>query len=208
LASLRASTCPTPECAATSQHLDRIISNNSIPAIKKDLSNMEEMKYLGGYPEETQRQARLLVDNGRLAEVLLKKYALAHDIRTDKALYQYVSQLKKEFLGNAEAVSKVVFDNKLHVVKHALGLHTAISRVQGNKLKSKREIRISSLFKNVPLEFLKMIAVHELAHFKEREHDRAFYKLCAYMEPNYHQFEFDLRLYLTHLDTCDAPLWR
>jgi predicted metal-dependent hydrolase len=169
---------------------------------------MEEMKYLGGYPEETQRQARLLVDNDRLAEVLLKKYALAHDIRTDKALYQYVSQLKKEFLGNAEAVSKVVFDNKLHVVKHALGLHTAISRVQGNKLKSKREIRISSLFKNVPLEFLKMIAVHELAHFKEREHDRAFYKLCAYMEPNYHQFEFDLRLYLTHLDTCDAPLWR
>ena len=169
---------------------------------------MEELKYLRGYPEETQRQARLLVDNDRLAEVLVKRYALAHDIRTDKALYQYVSQLKKEFLGNAEAVSKVVFDNKLHVVKHALGLHTTISRVQGNKLKSKREIRISSLFKNVPIEFLKMIAVHELAHFKEREHDRAFYKLCSHMEPNYHQFEFDLRLYLTHMDTCDAPLWR
>ena len=169
---------------------------------------MEKMKYLRGYPEETQRQARLLVDNDRLAEVLMTRYALAHDIRTDKALYQYVSQLKKEFLGNAEAVSKVVFDNKLHVVKHALGLHTTISRVQGNKLKSKREIRISSLFKNVPIEFLKMIAVHELAHFKEREHDRAFYKLCAHMEPNYHQFEFDLRLYLTHLDVCDVPLWR
>ena len=169
---------------------------------------MQEMKYLGGYPEETQRQAQLLIDNDRLAAVLVKRYALAHDVRTDKALYLYVSELKKEFIGNAEAISKVMFDNKLHVVKHALGMHTAISRIQGNKLKAKREIRISSLFKNVPLEFLKMIAVHELAHFKEREHDRAFYKLCEYMEPNYHQFEFDLRLYLTHMDTSAEPLWR
>jgi predicted metal-dependent hydrolase len=168
---------------------------------------MQEMKYLGGYPEETKRQVQLLVDNNKLAAVLLKKYVVAHDIRTDKALYQYVVQLKKEFLGNAEPVSKVVFDNKLHVIKHALGLHTAISRVQGSKLKSKREIRVSSLFKNVPTEFLKMIAVHELAHFKEKEHDRAFYKLCEYMEPNYHQFEFDLRLYLTHMDMRGEPLW-
>jgi predicted metal-dependent hydrolase len=169
---------------------------------------MQELKYLGGYPEETRRQAQLLVDSDRLGAVLLSRYALAHDVRTDKALYQYVSELKKEFLANAEPISKVVFDNKLHVVKHALGLHTAISRIQGNKLKAKREIRISSLFKNVPLEFLKMIAVHELAHLKEKEHDRAFYKLCQYMEPNYHQFEFDVRLYLTHIELCDEPLWR
>jgi UTP pyrophosphatase len=79
--------------------------------------------------------------------------------------------------------------------------------VQGNKLKSKREIRISSIFKNVPLEFLRMIAVHELAHFKEKEHDKAFYKLCEYMEPQYHQFEFDLRLYLTHIEAGGAQLW-
>jgi predicted metal-dependent hydrolase len=168
---------------------------------------MQEMKYLGGYPEETKRQVQLLVDNNKLAAVLLKRYAVAHDIRTDKALYQYVVQLKKEFLGNAEPVSKVLFDNKLHVIKHALGLHTWISRIQGSKLKSKREIRVSSLFKSVPPEFLKMIAVHELAHFKEKEHDRAFYKLCEYMEPNYHQFEFDLRLYLTHIDMRGEPLW-
>jgi hypothetical protein len=168
---------------------------------------MQEMKYLGGYPEETKRQVQLLVENNKLAAVLLKRYAVAHDIRTDKALYQYVVQLKKEFLGNAEPVSKVLFDNKLHVIKHALGLHTSISRIQGSKLKSKREIRVSSLFKNVPAEFLKMIAVHELAHFKEKEHDRAFYKLCEYMEPNYHQFEFDLRLYLTHMDLRGEPLW-
>ena len=45
-----------------------------------------------------------------------------------------------------------------------------------------------------------MIAVHELAHIKEAEHNKAFYQLCLHMEPDYHQLEFDLRLYLTALD--------
>ena len=45
-----------------------------------------------------------------------------------------------------------------------------------------------------------MIAVHELAHLKEREHNKAFYQLCLHMEPNYHQLEFDLRLYLTQME--------
>ena len=62
-------------------------------------------------------------------------------------------------------------------------------------------------FKDVPIEFLRMIAVHELAHVKEKQHDKAFYKLCCYMEPQYHQYEFDLRLVLTHLDTSSTPLW-
>jgi UTP pyrophosphatase len=39
--------------------------------------------------------------------------------------------------------------------------------------------------------------VHELAHLKEREHNRAFYALCEHMEPGYHQLEFELRLWLT-----------
>jgi len=42
--------------------------------------------------------------------------------------------------------------------------------------------------------------VHELAHLKQKQHDKAFYQLCCHMEPDYHQLEFDLRLYLTHLD--------
>ena len=99
------------------------------------------------------------------------------------------------------------FDSKIEVVRHALGLHTAASRVQGNKLKAKHEIRVASMFKEVPLEFLRMIAVHELAHVKEKQHDKAFYKLCCYMEPNYHQYEFDLRLYLTLLDLSSERLW-
>jgi predicted metal-dependent hydrolase len=45
-----------------------------------------------------------------------------------------------------------------------------------------------------------MIAVHELAHLKAREHDKAFYALCTHMEPDYHQLEFDVRLWLTALE--------
>jgi predicted metal-dependent hydrolase len=82
-----------------------------------------------------------------------------------------------------------------------------VSRVQGSKLKSKREIRIASLFKDSPPEFLRMIVVHELAHLRERAHDKPFYQLCAYMEPGYHQLEFELRLYLTHLEGGGARLW-
>ena len=88
----------------------------------------------------------------------------------------------------------------INVIHNALGTHHIVSRVQGAKLKSKNEIRIASIFKNAPLEFLEMIVVHELAHFKEREHNKAFYSLCLYMQPSYHQVEFDLRLYLTQMD--------
>jgi predicted metal-dependent hydrolase len=45
-----------------------------------------------------------------------------------------------------------------------------------------------------------MIVVHELAHLKELDHNKAFYQLCQYMLPDYHQLEFDLRVYLTWRD--------
>jgi predicted metal-dependent hydrolase len=75
-----------------------------------------------------------------------------------------------------------------------------VSRVQGAQLKAKREIRIAGLFKDAPAAFLRMIVVHELAHLKVRQHDKAFYALCLHMEPAYHRFEFDLRLWLTALE--------
>jgi predicted metal-dependent hydrolase len=90
-------------------------------------------------------------------------------------------------------VNKVMFDGKLQVVRHALGTHTSLSRVQGAKLQAKREIRVTSIFKDLPAAFLRMIVVHELAYLKEREHDRAFYQLCRHMEPDYPQLEFDLQ---------------
>ncbi|MET0208915.1 MAG: YgjP-like metallopeptidase domain-containing protein [Burkholderiaceae bacterium] len=167
------------------------------------------MKYLAGYPAAllAQVQQQLQSDDG-LAGPLRKRYAAAHEIRTDRALYDYVTGLKSEFLRNAEPLSKVAFDSKLHVIRNALGTHTTVSRVQGSKLKAKREIRVASLFREVPIEWLRMIVVHELAHMKEREHDKAFYALCTHMEPAYHQLEFDLRLYLTHLDAGGERLWQ
>jgi len=163
--------------------------------------------YLTGYPAALVAQVRQLIEQGQLADRLLQKYPLAHEVRTDKALYDYVLELKSEYLRNTPQLSKVAFDSKLHVIRNALGMHTTISRVQGAKLKSKREIRVATVFREMPPEFLRMIVVHELAHLKEREHDKAFYQLCLHMEPDYHQLEFDLRTYLSHLEATGQPLW-
>ena len=96
------------------------------------------MNYLTAYPDALQAQVRDLLAQNQLGDMLRKKYISAHDIRTDKALYDYVISLKNSFLRNANALSKVAFDSKLQVIAHALGTHTTISRVQGSKLKSKR----------------------------------------------------------------------
>jgi predicted metal-dependent hydrolase len=168
---------------------------------------MHNLKYLTAYPDGVRAQVSQLLAEGRLGEHLRQRYPAAHDVRTDKALYGYVQDLKDEFLRNADPVAKVAFDSKIQVIQHALGLHTAISRVQGSKLKAKHEIRIASVFRETPEPFLRMIAVHELAHLKEKQHDKAFYKLCCWMEPNYHQYEFDLRLYLTQLEQSGERLW-
>ncbi|HYN76921.1 MAG TPA: YgjP-like metallopeptidase domain-containing protein [Lamprocystis sp. (in: g-proteobacteria)] len=166
------------------------------------------MKYLAGYPEPLVAQVRQLMAEGRLAELLVRRYPAAHAVRTDAALYAYVGELKAAFMRKAEPLARVTYDNRLHVVRHALGTHTAISRVQGGKLKAKREIRIAGLFRDLPCEFLRMIAVHELAHLKEREHNKPFYQLCVHMEPSYGQYEFDLRAYLCYLEAGSNPLWR
>ena len=164
------------------------------------------MKHLQGYAPALLDQVRSLISEGRLASSLQQRYPVAHDIRSDRALYAYVAELKDRHMRNAGVLAKVAFDNQLHVVQHALGTHPTVSRVQGGKLKSKREIRVASLFKQAPADFLRMIVVHELAHLKEREHDRAFYALCTHIEADYHQLEFDVRLWLTALELNGAAL--
>lgn len=166
---------------------------------------MQSLKYLAGYPPHVLSRVQALIDQGRLGDVLQARYGELHGVRTDGQLYDYVQSLKERHLRQSVRLDKVVYDGKLQVMKHALGTHTSISRVQGSRLKASREIRIASVFRDAPAEFLKMIAVHELAHLKEAEHDKAFYRLCTHMEPDYHQLEFDLRLYLTHLDFGGSP---
>lgn len=130
---------------------------------------MPALKYLSAYSEQTQQQVSQLLAQNKLGEVLLKRYSKAHDVRTDKALYNYVQDLREEHLRNADPINKVEYDSKIHVINHALGLHTSISRVQGGKLKAKHEIRVATMFKEVPLEFLRMIAVHELVPISNRQ---------------------------------------
>jgi predicted metal-dependent hydrolase len=161
---------------------------------------METLKYLAGYPDHVQARVRELIAQGRLGTTLAAKYGEAHAVRSDGQLRDYVQALKERHLRKSVPLGKVVYDGKLQVVQRALGTHTAISRVQGNRLKASREIRIATVFRDAPAEFLKMIVVHELAHLKEIEHNKAFYQLCTHMDPDYHQLEFDTRLYLTHRD--------
>ncbi|WAH59214.1 M48 family metallopeptidase [Pseudomonas silvicola] len=161
---------------------------------------MTPLKYLQAYPAHLQEQVRKLLAEGRLGEYLHQRYPGRHDVQSDKALYSYALELKQEHLRNAPNLDKVLYDNRLDLTHRALGLHTAVSRVQGGKLKAKKEIRIASLFKEAAPQFLRMIVVHELAHFKESDHNKAFYKLCEHMQPGYHQLEFDLRIYLTWRD--------
>ncbi len=161
---------------------------------------MQPLKYLAGYPEHLQQRARELLDAGMLGETVRRRYPQPHAVRNDRQLHDYVQELKARHLRQSPPLGKVLYDGKLQVLKHALGLHTAISRNHGGKLKASREIRIASVFRDAPAPFLRMIVVHELAHTREAEHNKAFYQLCQHMEPDYHQLEFDLRLYLTALE--------
>lgn len=160
----------------------------------------QQLKYIANYPDNIKQQVLKLMEQKQLQPFLLKKYPKVHDIGNDNKLRVFVQDLKNQYLKKSSPLSKICFDNKIHVINNALGLHSYVTRIQGSKLKSKNEIRIAAMFKQAPIEFLQMIVVHELAHLKEKEHNKQFYKLCEHMLPNYHQLEFELRLYLTQIE--------
>ena len=165
---------------------------------------MTSLKYLGGYPPALLDKVRQLITRDELGTYLQQRHPGRHEVQSDKALYAYTNALRQEHLRNAAGIDRVWYDSKLDVISKALGMHTAISHVHGSRLKARKEIRIASLFRDTPPEFLKMIVVHELAHLKETEHNKAFYQLCEYMQPDYHQQELDLRLWLTWRDALAA----
>lgn len=166
----------------------------------------KKLKYLNHYSEQTQQSVHKLIEQNKLKSYLLGKYTTSHGIKSDKQLYEYTQKIKNEFMKKTAPLAKVSYDANINIIHNAVGTHHFISRIQGAKLKVKNEIKIASIFKSIPQEFLQMILVHELAHFKEKEHNKAFYSLCTKMEPQYHQYEFDLRIYLTHLDIAEK-LW-
>ncbi len=161
---------------------------------------MPAHKYLKGYSATLISQVESLIERKQLKAYLLERYPAPHNIANDNDLRKYVTSLKNQHMKKSQPLSKIIYDSKLHVVHNALGLHSYVSRVQGNKLKTKNELRVSAVFKDTAEDFLKMIVVHELAHLKETEHNKAFYRLCNHMLNNYHQLEFDMRLYLIQLE--------
>jgi predicted metal-dependent hydrolase len=167
---------------------------------------MPTHKYLRNYPPALIARVESLINDNQLASYLLQRYPQPHDIANDNDLRDYVTALKNKHMKKSQPLSKIVYDTKLHVVHNALGLHSYVTRVQGGKLKSKNELRVSAVFKNTPEAFLNMIVVHELAHLKETEHNKAFYRLCLHMLKDYHQLELDMRLYLIHLE-LDGSLY-
>lgn len=157
-------------------------------------------RYLAGYPPELIQQAEQLRLDGRLADHLARRLPERHEVRSDTALFDYVQELKARHLRNAGPLNFVGYDAKLRVLQQALGTHTRRTQVQGAKLRMRREIRVATLFREAPAALLRMIVVHELAHLRELDHNKAFYQLCQHMEPEYFQLEFDLRLYLMNME--------
>ncbi len=56
---------------------------------------MTKLIYLQGYPESLLAQVTTLIEQGRLGEVLQKRYPQGHDVNSDKALYQYTQDFEK-----------------------------------------------------------------------------------------------------------------
>lgn len=165
---------------------------------------MTDLPYLGGYPPATLEAVRRLIASGRLPLHLAEKYPRRHAVQSDGALQVHVAALKDEYLRSAPPLHRVGYENGMEALRRTLGVNIRTSRVQGGRLKAKREIRIASVFREAAPEFLDMIAVHELAHLREAEHDKAFYRLCEHMLPDYHQLEFDTRLWLLQRRLAEA----
>ena len=111
---------------------------------------MQKLKYLTAYEPKVINQIQSLIDNDQLGLFIFNKYPEAHNITSARALYDYAIDIKNDYLRKSSVLGKVIYDDKIHVINDALGLHTYISRVQGKKLKAKSESRVSTLFNRSP----------------------------------------------------------
>lgn len=159
--------------------------------------------YFIGYPEDIQSQVASLIEKNKLTQYFKNKYPNSHTIKSEKALFQYATMLKQQFLKNAPQLNSVKYEKKKDLVLNALGTHTFKRHAHGKKLKAQHHIAIADNLKNAPEALLKVLIVHELAHFKEKDHNKSFYQLCCHMEPEYFQLELDLRLFMVMCEQGD-----
>ena len=172
-----------------------------------NLSNKtaDYLRYFNGYSEPVRKQIEQLIKSGKLAHYFLKKYPEIHPYQSEKQLFQYANTLKNSYLKNAPKLSSVRYEQQKNMVFNALGTHTFKRQQHGKKLKAQHHIAIARQLKTAPESILRALVVHELAHFKEKDHNRNFYNLCCHMEPDYFQLELDLRLFIVMLEIMDNP---
>ena len=63
---------------------------------------MSAFRYLQAYPDKLQLQVQKIIEGPGLGEWLKSRHSEPHTIRTDGALYNYVIELKNEFLRQAD----------------------------------------------------------------------------------------------------------
>jgi predicted metal-dependent hydrolase len=78
------------------------------------------LPYLQGYPPEVLVQVREMIAAGRWAEMLARRHPEAHDVRTERALYDYVTELESSHMKSAPPLAKVAYAPKLHIMKNAI----------------------------------------------------------------------------------------
>ncbi|WP_312564570.1 hypothetical protein [Comamonas sp.] len=103
------------------------------------------LPYLQAYPAALQQQVAALIQKPLGVEQWLSaRYSQPHNTRSDKAPYAYTDALKAENLRKAGSLHRVSYDNKIHVVRNALGLHTRTAVVHGRWLNVRHEISYCS----------------------------------------------------------------
>ena len=106
--------------------------------------------WLAGFGPESRERAETLHTEGKLLPLLQRRYPEAHEVSDNARLYTYVQDLKRTYMKSSPPLGKVRYCEKIRTVHDALGLHSYVVRVQGKKLKRKNELRVGSVFRELP----------------------------------------------------------
>ena len=94
-----------------------------VPTARRVASSVPDpLRYLSAYPPDLQAQVAGLIAGSGLGVHLRRRYPVAHTVRNDRSLFQYVTDLKNEYLRGADGVDKVLFDSKIQVIRHAAAI--------------------------------------------------------------------------------------